>query len=91
MKEKKITLLDKALQVSAAARSPHTDHDPDELAELALAWIEGRIRTKGISVAMGHARHGSVYNSVALGLRHAYQTGRLKIMDQAKTKPKVVA
>jgi len=52
--------------------------DSKELAEVAIAWLEGEIAYSQVANLRGISR-GSVYNLLSFGIREAYRNGKITI------------
>jgi hypothetical protein len=74
-------LLESALAIPHNVRKSRHQFPPDELEELALAWLDNRITFTQFSTAIyGHSKSGSsAYALVANLLRRARAEGRLVI------------
>jgi hypothetical protein len=71
------TLLQKARAIGIGKRGVKTQHDPEELLELAVAWFKGEIASgRQIKVALGN---GGSPMTFAFTLKHAIAAGRIRI------------
>ena len=75
------TLLEKALAVPVRNKTQCANK---EHADLALAWIQGRITLGQAATGLGLNNPSSAYCSLAMALRAAFESGLLVIADKTK-------
>lgn len=73
------TLLQKAKSFPSKSKQKMLNYGKEEQ-ELSIAWLKGEVRGHQVSKARGHKKTDSrFYPFIALGLREAYRSGKIKI------------